>query len=63
MLDDYVAFKRLGWQRDRAGRLKITRTYSFEFTSTGDERYNGQVTMLGTAVDSFYLEPYRITLH
>ena len=62
MLDDYIAFKSLGFKRDRAGKLQILRTYSFEFSSTGDERYNGRITMLGAAVASFYMEPYRINI-
>ncbi|GAB6140363.1 hypothetical protein JCM14076_10920 [Methylosoma difficile] len=60
MLDDYIAFKCFSFKRGRNGKRQLRRDYSFEFTSTGDDRYNGRITMLGARVDSIYMEPYRI---
>ncbi|MBT8139505.1 MAG: DUF3301 domain-containing protein [Gammaproteobacteria bacterium] len=38
----------------------LERRYRFEFTSTGDERYVGLVTMLGNRVSAIELEPHRM---
>ena len=59
MLDGYIAFNALSLKRDRAGNIHIARVYQFEFSSTGAERYNGRVYMLGRLVESIQLDPYR----
>lgn len=63
MLDDYVAANGIGLKKDKAGKLQIHRTFLFEFSATGDERYNGKISMLGQRVESIYMEPYRINLN
>ncbi len=60
MLDGYIAFNALSLKRDRAGAIHIARSYQFEFSSTGAERYNGRIHMLGRRIESIQLEPYRI---
>lgn len=60
LLDDCVALHRLWLKRDKAGRVRVWRTYQFEFTSTGDERYLGRVITLGKVVEAIELQPYRI---
>lgn len=60
MLDGYIAFNALALKRDSRGKIHIARAYQFEFSSTGTERYNGQIQMLGRRVESIQLEPYRI---
>jgi hypothetical protein len=60
MLDEYVALNSIKLIRDRSGKIQLQRSFTFEFSSTGDERYNGTVLMLGQRVDSVYMEPYRI---
>lgn len=60
MLDGYVAFNAFSLKRDGRGKVHIARGYQFEFSSTGAERYNGQIQMLGRRVESIQLEPYRI---
>jgi hypothetical protein len=60
MLDDYVAPQGIGVRRDNTGRLCLQRTFGFEFTSTGESRYNGKIIMLGRQVDGIVMEPYRI---
>ena len=46
--------------RDEAGQLKIKRTYTFEFSDTGNNRRHGAIVMLGTEVADMHLEPYRM---
>jgi hypothetical protein len=60
LLDEYVALIGIWPKRDDDGKIKAWRSYQFEFTSTGDERYNGKVVMMGDKVLSIQLEPYRI---
>ena len=60
LLDDYVALNGQWLKRDEQGKVKVWRSFLFEFSSTGDERYHGKVIMLGEAVLSIQLEPYRI---
>ena len=60
LLDEYVALNGQWLKRNELGKLKAWRSYQFEFSSTGDERYNGKVIMLGKRVVSIQLEPYRI---
>jgi len=59
-LDDTVSFTRLRLARDEAGRLKISRTYTFEFSDTGDNRRHGAIVMLGGRVADLHMEPYRM---
>ncbi len=59
MLDEYVALNGIRLKRDQAGKMRLQRTFSFEFSSTGNERYNGVCIMLGGRVESMQMEPYR----
>ncbi len=60
MLDDYVALNALWLKKDGNGKLLPWRSYLFEFSSTGMERYNGRIIMLGRRIQSIRMEPYRI---
>lgn len=55
-LDDTVAFAGLGFGRDDMTRLKLRRTYRFEFSDTGDNRLTGLVVLLGREVQTLDLE-------
>src|SRR4051812_19068084 len=59
-LDDTVAFARMRLSRDEEGQVKISRTYTFEFSDTGNNRRHGAIVMLGAEVADLHLEPYRI---
>lgn len=60
-LDDTVSFARLRLARDEEGQLRIARTYTFEFSDTGNNRRHGAIVMLGTRVQDLQLEPYPLT--
>jgi hypothetical protein len=60
LLDDTVAFARLRLARDEEGQLRIVRTYTFEFSDTGNNRRHGAIVMLGAQVQDLQLEPYRM---
>ncbi|MDI1276240.1 DUF3301 domain-containing protein [Methylobacter sp.] len=59
MLDEYVALNSIRLKRDQAGKMRVRRIFLFEFSSTGNERYNGVCIMLGRRVESIQMEPYR----
>jgi hypothetical protein len=60
LLDETVALRGVRPTRDGGGQLRLRRTYQFEFTSTGDERYRGWTVMLGRRVESIDLQPHRL---
>ena len=49
---------RLG--RDDKGSLCLERHYQFEFTSTGEERYLGEVVMKGQQLQQVVVAPHRV---
>ena len=59
-LDETVSFARLRLARDDEGQLKIARTYTFEFSDTGNNRRHGAIVMLGGEMRDLQLEPYRM---
>jgi hypothetical protein len=59
-LDDTVALARLRLARDDEGRLRVQRTYTFEFSDTGNNRRQGAVVTLGPDLLDLHLEPYRL---
>ena len=60
LLDDTVSFTRLRLARDDEGQLRISRTYTFEFSDTGNNRRRGAIVMLGGELQDLQLEPYRV---
>jgi hypothetical protein len=46
--------------RNSSGSLVFRRTYQFEFSSTGDRRYRGELILEGMALKSIDLETYKI---
>lgn len=53
LLDDTVAFTSLRPARDDNGRVKLQRSYDFEYSDTGDNRRKGSVVMLGSRLVLF----------
>ena len=61
LLDETVALSKFRLRRDVRGNVRLWRSYQFEFTATGYERYNGSVTLHGAQVGDIQLEPHRIS--
>ena len=57
-LDDTVSFARIRLARNEDGELRIARTYTFEFSDTGNNRRHGAIVMLGDELQDLRLEPY-----
>lgn len=60
LLDDSVVLRGLWCKRDAGGSLRLWRRYQFEFTATGDDRYQGRVLMLGARLEAVRLDTHRI---
>ena len=60
LLDETVQFAQLRPARDDEGRLRLRRTYTFEFSDTGDNRRHGAIVMLGGELQDLQLEPYEL---
>jgi hypothetical protein len=56
-LDWTVAVRRMSLSRDEEGRLRIRRTYDFEYSDTGDNRLKGAVTLIGNRLVAVHIEP------
>lgn len=55
LLDWTVAVRRLRPARDEDGRLRLQRTYEFEFSDTGNNRIPGSLTLLGRQLLAIHL--------
>lgn len=60
LLDGSIGLRAFWLKRGEDGRLHFWRSYVFEFTATGDDRYKGRVVMLGQKVTNIQLDPHRI---
>ena len=60
LLDETVQFAKLRLARDEEGRLRLRRTYTFEFSDTGNNRRDGAIVMLGGELQDLQLEPYEL---
>jgi hypothetical protein len=60
LLDESIVMRRARLKRDRMGGMRVWRSFSFEFSTTGDARYRGRVEILGKRVMDVQLEPHRI---
>jgi hypothetical protein len=58
-LDETVAGASVRLARDADGRVRLQRTYTFEFSDTGDNRRQGSIVVLGADVSDLHMEPYR----
>ena len=59
-LNDTVAWTKIRLKRNRAGRVQLQRSYFFEFTSDMQQRYHGEIIMLGNQVTNIRLDAYRV---
>ena len=60
LLDDTVVLRGFWLKRDGTGRLRMWRSYLFEFSTTGEQRYQGRIVLLGDGVESIHLQPHRM---
>ena len=58
LLDQTLVLSGLAPVRDQIGNLVLKRHYQFEFTSTGEARHEGYITMHGVRAVNLHLDPY-----
>jgi hypothetical protein len=58
LLDDTVSVSKTSFERNAEGRLRIARTYRFEFSDTGNNRRQGAIRLLGSLPEDIAFEPY-----
>ena len=60
LLDDTLVLESIRPSRNAAGRFCLERRYGFEFSSTGERRYKGEVHLRGQRVAHLELEPHQV---
>ncbi len=60
LLDESVVLKELKLHKSAQGGLHIKRRYEFEFTSTGEDRYQGEIIVIGRHIEHISLETHRV---
>ncbi len=58
LLDETVACTRLRLGRNSRGQLKIMRTYEFEVSTSGSDRLECHLVLLGKQLQSWHIPPY-----
>ena len=60
LLDQSMVIRGIWPIWDASGHLTLRRTYQFEFTSTGEHRYQGRIILTGMRLQSIDIEVYKI---
>lgn len=60
LLDQSMVITGIWPARSETGQLVFKRTYEFEFSSVGDQRYRGRLTLIGMRLISIDLEAYKV---
>tara|TARA_B100000780_G_scaffold277783_1_gene249322 strand:+ start:539 stop:847 length:309 start_codon:yes stop_codon:yes gene_type:complete len=60
LLDDTVVLKKIRLKRDRKGYITLLRQFTFEFSSDGEQRTQGELHLLGKKMTHLHLGVYRI---
>ena len=63
LLDQTVLLTKLSMSRDYMGRWRLWRMYLFEYATDGEERFKGQLTILGPRVIRIELETMGPIIH
>ena len=61
LLDQTTVLRGIWLGRDEQGFLQVGRRYQFEFSTTGEQRYSGSISLLGTKLLSVGTEVYAIS--
>lgn len=60
LLDGSVSLKSMKPVRSEQGYFVLQRQYQFEFSATGEERYQGKISLKANRVTSIHMQPHRI---
>ena len=57
ILDDYIGLNAFWCKRNPKGKFRAWRSYLFEFTASGNERFQGRIVYLGEKLQFIQLDP------
>ena len=60
LLDQSIGLSRLRFVKLKRGGFGLLREYHFEFTSTGERRYKGQVYMVGSSLQRTHMDAFQV---
>jgi hypothetical protein len=60
LLDQSMVIRGIWPERTPNGNLALRRSYAFEFSSTGEQRYQGLLVLQGMNLKSIELEAYKL---
>ena len=60
LLDESVVLRSIKPVRNIQGKLCLSRNYQFDFSSNGQDRYQGEISLSGRRVLHIKLPPHRI---
>ncbi len=63
LLDQTVQQVKVSMSRDVSGQWRVWREYRFEYSHNGDDRYTGNLTLLGQALKRVALETFDPIIH
>ena len=63
LLDETVACSKLWLGRNARGRVQFLRTYDFEVSASGGDRFSCTLILLGKQLQSWHVPPYSQTWH
>lgn len=61
LLDESVGLQKLRLKKTAPRQWRLVRTYGFEFTVSGAERYQGHITLISGYAPAIYLPPHRFS--
>lgn len=56
LLDQTVSLSKIRLRRDPGGQMRFEREYQFEFSSNGDDRYGGRVTLYANRITNSHID-------
>lgn len=63
LLDQTVQQLKVSMSRDVSGQWRMWREYGFEYSQDGDERYSGNLILLGQRLKRVALETFNPVIH
>lgn len=60
LLDQSVVLRAIKIVRGQSGALSLARRYTFDFCTTGEQRYQGEVLLTGNRIERISLDPHRV---
>ena len=61
LLDQTTVLRGIWLGRDEGGHLQVGRRYQFEFSTIGEQRFSGGISLLGTKLIAVETEAYAIS--